>query len=614
MSAPAAFQTDGVNFFAETFAKMNQQRELGMLCDVALTCTEDATRATSINAHKTVLAACSPYFWHMFSSGGFVESKQKFIVVRGVDESSLRTLVQFAYTSAIRITLSNVADLIAGADYLQMVEVTRMCVRFLARNMNAENALDTKKLAELYRCPKLVKLADNFIRENFVEVSHSSSFTEMNKNAVVALLSQSNLNSTEEEVFMAAVAWISHDLAARREAMCELLQYVRLPLLSVDFLINKVQAFSACASSFPCVCMIREAINYHMEPEENTPRLPTEILTPRSNNPSEKIYMTGIQRSNCNLRSVYSYFPSSDRLELIALKKERQALYAGVASLNGAIYFTGGWSRPDGVFLSIVTSYRPGKNTFSYAPSLNIGRSGHGCCAHDGKLWVVGGESASHGFLSSCEVFTQGCRKWTVTSNLRSSRTGVAVVSCGEHMYAFGGWDERSFLRSAERYDVQSDTWEAIAPMLEARGSHEAVAVGTRIFILGGSSLGENDKYRPLTSCELYDVTTEQFTRLAPMRVARCRFGVVVVSGRHSRILCMGGCGEFGEIVESVQVFDVASGAWSEGKWLGSRLSDINCVSVRNVTDDAPPPAAAMRPFRLKNRKHKVSCMQSTRV
>lgn len=61
-----------------------------------------------IPAHKMVLAACSPYFYAMFSVSEFEESRQDRITVQGVDFVALQLLVEYVYTSIVDVTEENV--------------------------------------------------------------------------------------------------------------------------------------------------------------------------------------------------------------------------------------------------------------------------------------------------------------------------------------------------------------------------------------------------------------------------------------------------------------------------------------------------------------------------
>lgn len=55
-----------------------------------------------------VLAACSPYFYAMFSGTDFEESRQDRITVQGVDYHALQLLIDYVYTAIVEVTEENV--------------------------------------------------------------------------------------------------------------------------------------------------------------------------------------------------------------------------------------------------------------------------------------------------------------------------------------------------------------------------------------------------------------------------------------------------------------------------------------------------------------------------
>ena len=73
-----------------------------LLCDVIL-----VADSVEVPAHRPVLAACSPYFYAMFTAN-LAESKAERIVLQEIDGKALALLIEFVYSSEIHVTEENV--------------------------------------------------------------------------------------------------------------------------------------------------------------------------------------------------------------------------------------------------------------------------------------------------------------------------------------------------------------------------------------------------------------------------------------------------------------------------------------------------------------------------
>jgi len=79
----------------EVLDQMNEYRLSGKLCDIVLRAEDD-----SFPAHRVVLSAASRYFNGMFCNN-MAECELKEVPLFGVRASTLRTIVDFAYTSEV---------------------------------------------------------------------------------------------------------------------------------------------------------------------------------------------------------------------------------------------------------------------------------------------------------------------------------------------------------------------------------------------------------------------------------------------------------------------------------------------------------------------------------
>jgi len=99
-AAPEVSHNNCMNFSIgrhsrEVLDQMNEYRLSGKLCDIVLRADDDC-----FPAHRVVLSAASQYFNGMFCSN-MTECELKEVPLFGVRASTLRTIVEFAYTSEV---------------------------------------------------------------------------------------------------------------------------------------------------------------------------------------------------------------------------------------------------------------------------------------------------------------------------------------------------------------------------------------------------------------------------------------------------------------------------------------------------------------------------------
>jgi len=84
------------------------------------------------------------------------------------------------------------------------------------------------------------------------------------------------------------------------------------------------------------------------------------------------------------------------------------------------------------------------------------------------------------------------------------------VVAKGNFIYFVGGVKRSCTLLSyADKYDLDTNTWDEIAHLQEQRGNASSAAAHGKIFIAGGES------HKAMPSCEVYSETTNtwQYTK-----------------------------------------------------------------------------------------------------
>ena len=87
-----------------------------------------------------------------------------------------------------------------------------------------------------------------------------------------------------------------------------------------------------------------------------------------------------------------------------------------------------------------------------------------GVAALHGKIFAVGGYDGSS-FLKSVEVFDPISNKWSMVAPMNVTRSRVAVVANMDRLWAIGGYDGMKNLSTVEMYNPETDEWTFVASM-----------------------------------------------------------------------------------------------------------------------------------------------------
>ena len=255
---------------------MNKHRKDCLkLCDVVLKIGDE-----HIPTHRAVLAACSPYFYAMFTSD-LVESRQKVVTMKDIDANIVQQLVDFAYTGKVEVNVENVQSILATASWVQFHEVRELCCQFLETQLDPSNCLGIRKFTEAHGCVNFLQVVDNFVLENFREVLKSEEYALLPCELLIKVISSDDLNIiAEEEVYEAVMSWVNHDLNNRVKQLPSLIQFVRMPLMSKHYLLNRVDTDKLIRSDMKCRDLLDEAKNFHLLPEQRA-QFRTDRMKPR---------------------------------------------------------------------------------------------------------------------------------------------------------------------------------------------------------------------------------------------------------------------------------------------------------------------------------------------
>ncbi len=150
---------------------------------------------------------------------------------------------------------------------------------------------------------------------------------------------------------------------------------------------------------------------------------------------------------------------------------------------------------------------------------------------------------------------------------------GTALVAAGGRVVRIGGLfaanapgapEELWSTRECWAFDPLARSWHELPPLPRPRSSHDAVVVGTRIFVVGGWELaGREQAPKWHEDALVLDVAAAdpQWVSIPQpfLRRALC------VAATERALWVVGGLDELGDVSSRVEVYDLASGSWGSG-------------------------------------------------
>uniref|UniRef100_UPI00358F94B4 kelch-like protein 8 n=2 Tax=Myxine glutinosa TaxID=7769 RepID=UPI00358F94B4 len=493
----------------------------GQFCDITV-----KVGFKEIHCHRLVLSASIPYFHNMFLAD-MVETRQGEVHIQDalIEDTSLESIVNFAYSGRLCITPSSVQSLLYAACILRVDSIVRTCSEFMLSKLEPGNCLGVHAFAEAHHLQGLIKAADTFACEHFGAISMLNEFLETSPVHLVALLSSSDLCvSSEVEVYEGAMRWLHHNPQHHKDWLTTIMEQVRLPLLPLEYLMQAPFSEELLRGQMRCRDFLDEAKNYHL------------LLQHHQS-------MTGFEYS-------------------IRTTQRKSAA--------GALCCVGGRGTLGDPFRS-VECYDPLRNRWFLAPEMNSRRRHVGVISVGGKVYAVGGHDGNE-HLTSMEVFDPEVNKWVFKAPMETRRRGIALATLATGpIYAIGGLDDSTCYSMVERYDIAADDWSTVFPMNVHRGGVGAAALWSHIYAVGG-----NDGQKTLSSVEQYDPLLDKWTFVREMKKNRAGAGVTVLNG------CLYAIGGFDDHfpLSSVERYDARSNEWADVEALSIPRGGVAVASL----------------------------------
>ena len=213
----------------------------------------------------------------------------------------------------------------------------------------------------------------------------------------------------------------------------------------------------------------------------------------------------------------------------------------------------------------------------------------------NGSLLVYGGQGTKNEPMGILWKFDPDANKWTQLKGNSLPVHHAAIAAVGNKLYLFGGfrlpgsdkpgwtlddgtpkigwWPESK----TWVYDLDKQAWSALAPMPTPRGALAAVAVGTKVYVVGGAKIPEGvnaptglipgGPAELVGTLEVYDTVANTWKSLRSMSLPRNHHSVEYLDGK---LYAMGGrvgssySGGWSSNVSMNEAYDIATDTWSQ--------------------------------------------------
>lgn len=219
------------------------------------------------------------------------------------------------------------------------------------------------------------------------------------------------------------------------------------------------------------------------------------------------------------------------------------------------------------------------------APYLGNPRSSFGTVSHNGKIYMAGGhQGAEHtyppeSFSDSFIAYDVAKNQWTELAPRPMKAHGYQIAAKGNYIYAFGGFaydannkPKWKSVKNIDRYNITTNTWEAIGELYSPRSSNIAVTINDKVYLAAGwdsTPKFDNDYDGTfLDTVEIFDLNTEKVS-LASYKLPSPKRRALTGIEYNGKFVLIGGIGEGAshfDLLNKVTAVDPITGKSTEMK------------------------------------------------
>ena len=182
----------------------------------------------SFRCHKVILAVNSPVLKAMLTTD-MKESTTQEVKLDNINAEVMKTLIDYMYSGTITIPKGQLMETMIAADYLNLLELKKMCLKEVPGILHTSNVISWFKVSEKMQLDSIrktcLKLMSNFISK----VTEETEFLDLSSNEIVDFVKELCINGVaSDDLLKSVILWLSYDVTNRVSNMEDLIHLVQL--------------------------------------------------------------------------------------------------------------------------------------------------------------------------------------------------------------------------------------------------------------------------------------------------------------------------------------------------------------------------------------------------
>ena len=522
--------------------RMHKQRQADEYTDVTLQSSD-----VDIRCHRNVLAAASDYFNAMFQCDPKESTSDT--IQMNMQPTILTRIVDYIYTGEIQLTVDNVKRLVEACDVLQLDTLKTACENFMLKHVELVNCIGFYKFSALYHLDKLQHKAKRMMQSEFKIVAFMDEFKALSCTDVIDCIKSDEVNvASEDIVFDAVLGWVGHDLVNRKSAMETIIEHVRLPYCTGDYLQHMRDQLTPNCFEYLHEAMAFQLATVHRNEISSCRTVPRTNLRMKSS-----LVVVGGHTETTNGEYNKHYFCNYYE-EDTSCWKQLTTLPQSVGTRDSVCYtdrglvVTGGY---EGGVMDQCLLFDIATKKWETMPPLITKRYLHGSLSLCDCVYVVGGVGVDDKVIASVESLNQKSRQWSSLPDMTHAVYAPMVTSYRKKIVVFGGRDAQDkHLCCTQVFDTTQNKWSTLSAMPVACRHGAAVTLNDFIYVVGGYS----------RTCLKYHPASDTWTTLSQPKQKHGFAPAVVWRGS---ILLAAGVGAK-QKPSAIEQFDPLTNTWSD--------------------------------------------------